>query len=109
MIIPAHARPALAPPAAAPYVAPGPTLYRSSPPHVAPASALPYASSRSEAGKIWWDDPITIGLMLTFIPPAGLAALWASRHFTESGRWVISAIMSLALFTVAIAVILVLR
>jgi hypothetical protein len=45
----------------------------------------------------WWDDPVTIGALLVVIPPIGLAALWASRHYSKEGRWAISAMMGLML------------
>jgi hypothetical protein len=58
----------------------------------------------------WWDDPVTIGALLVAMPPIGLAALWASRHYGKEARWAISGMMGLMLtLLAAIAVALMLR
>jgi hypothetical protein len=40
---------------------------------------------------------VTIGALLIVAPPIGLAALWASRHYSKEGRWAISGMMGLIL------------
>jgi hypothetical protein len=81
-------------------------------PRAAPAGRRPAEPRALPAAgaQPWWDDPVTIGALLVVMPPMGLAALWASRHYGKEARLAISAMMGLMLSLVAaFAVALVLR
>jgi hypothetical protein len=52
---------------------------------------------------------VTIGALLVVMPPMGLAALWASRHYGKEARLAISAMMGLMLSLVTVLAVVVAR
>jgi hypothetical protein len=38
------------------------------------------------AAPPWSENPVTVGLLLTLVPPLGVTLLWASRRFSRAGK-----------------------
>jgi hypothetical protein len=91
-----------------PAAKPAPKAVRAAP--AVEASRARPAVVREALGAVahpWWDDPIALGALLVAAPPVGLAALWASRHYTREARWAITSMMGLMLvLATALAIVM---
>lgn len=45
----------------------------------------------------WWEEPLALGSLLVLLPPAGLAAVWASPRYSREARWALTAITALTM------------
>jgi hypothetical protein len=70
---------------------------------------LPTTIGCTHPGEIasWAEAPLAVGLSLVFLPPAGVALLWASPRF--SGRAKAAVTLFTALQTMLLAAVLLLR
>lgn len=71
-------------------------------------AAASSSSSSPSYVEPWWDSPIVLGLMLIFLPPAGLAAVWSRPGYDRDAKWAltIATLLFMALATVfAVAVL----
>lgn len=57
------------------------------------------------AERQWWEDPVAIGSLLILCPPAGLAAIWSSRRYSNDARWALTVMTGLMLCLVTTIVI----
>jgi len=75
--------------------------------HALRAADVVGPGARSRAG-VWWEDPVAIGSLLILLPPLGLAAVWASKRYSNDARWaltVMTALMMCLVTAVAIALV----
>lgn len=47
--------------------------------------------------QAWYEDPVALGTLLILVPPVGLAALWASRRYSNDARWALTVMTGLVL------------
>lgn len=45
----------------------------------------------------WYEDPVALGTLLILAPPVGLAALWASKRYSNDARWALTVMTGLVL------------
>ena len=58
----------------------------------------------------WWEDPIAVGTMLILLPPIGLAAIWASKRYSNDARWALTVMTALMMCLASVlTIVLVLR
>lgn len=58
----------------------------------------------------WWEDPVALGSMLILLPPIGLAAVWASKRYSNDARWALTVMTALMMCLASVlTIVLVLR
>lgn len=58
---------------------------------LAPANDTQHA----QTPRAWHEDPIVIGTLLFLMPPAGLAAIWTSKRYSNDARWALTVMTGL--------------
>lgn len=61
-----------------------------------PAVIPPPPRAAARASE-WWEEPLALGSLLVLLPPAGLAAVWASPRYSREARWALTAITALTM------------
>ena len=83
--------------------------------HAAQARAMQVQNAQRAAvaaamapAQAWWEDPVALGSLLILVPPVGLAAVWASKRYSNDARWALTVMTALTMCLMSAVLIAVL-